>query len=76
MDGTPVIVNINAIPAADAGSDQVVLDDGTGASEVTLVGSGSMEIFLIVVDFSVAKAALERELAGEEPKYSRIYRMT
>ena len=44
LDGTPQAVPINATPYADAGPDQVVMEDETGITVVTLDGSGSTDV--------------------------------
>ncbi|MGH8049669.1 MAG: hypothetical protein ACREPB_03310 [Arenimonas sp.] len=47
---------------------------GLGNCDGGSIGSGSMEVCCYVVDFDIAKAAIESELAGTKfADYSRIY---
>ena len=47
---------------------------GLGACDGGSIGSGSMEVCNFVVDFEVAKAAIEKDLAGTEfGNYIRIF---
>ncbi|MGH8498656.1 MAG: hypothetical protein ACRERV_07615, partial [Methylococcales bacterium] len=47
---------------------------GLGNFDGGSIGSGSMEVCCYVVDFDIAKAAIESELAGTKfADYSRIY---
>lgn len=56
--------------------DQLIGWLGLGHCDGGSTGSGTMEVFLDVVDFECAKAALVRELAsGPHAGFSRIYRM-
>jgi len=49
---------------------------GLGHCDGGSSGSGTMEVFCIVVDFALAKAALERELRDSPfAGFGRIYRM-
>lgn len=48
---------------------------GLGHLDGGSIGSGTMEVALVVVDFDIAKAALERETKGTEMEgFRRIYR--
>ncbi|MES2018594.1 MAG: hypothetical protein V4484_19060 [Pseudomonadota bacterium] len=47
---------------------------GLGACDGGSIGSGSMEVCTFVVDFDVAKAVIEKDLAGTEfANYTRIF---
>lgn len=47
---------------------------GLGACDGGSIGSGSMEVCTFVVDFDLAKAVIEKELAGTEfANYTRIF---
>lgn len=47
---------------------------GLGACDGGSIGSGSMEVCNFVVDFEVAKAVIEKDLAGTEfANYTRIF---
>jgi len=47
---------------------------GLGACDGGSIGSGSMEVCNFVVDFEVAKAVIEKDLAGTEfSNYTRIF---
>lgn len=49
---------------------------GLGAADGGSIGSGTMEVGCIVVDFDIAKKIIEENLKGTEfGNYSRIYRM-
>ncbi len=48
---------------------------GLGHVDGGSIGSGSMEIFCIVPDFAVAKAAIEKELVELEIEDARLYEM-
>ena len=49
---------------------------GLGYCDGGSTGSGTMEVFCQVVDFALAKEALERELKGSQyDGYTRIYRL-
>ena len=47
---------------------------GVGACDGGSIGSGTMEVCCFVVDFKIAQAVVENDLAGTEfADYSRIY---
>lgn len=49
---------------------------GLGQVDGSSIGSGSMEVGCVVVDFDIAKSVIEQELKGTEfGDYTRIYRM-
>jgi len=56
--------------------DEVLGWTGLGHTDGGSIGSGTMEVGCIVVDFDIAKKVVEENLKGSEfANYSRIFKM-
>ncbi len=74
VDGMGSADDVDKRKRLQARMDQTLGWTGLGACDGGSIGSGSMEVCNYVVDFELAKAVIEKDLAGTEfANYTRIF---